>query len=380
MFRFLTAGESHGPQLCAIIEGMPAGVPLTRAAIDTDLRRRQGGYGRGARMRIEHDEVRVTAGVRFGRTIGSPIALVIENRDWRNWQDRMSPDALPPGTEQPAPTTRVRPGHADLAGALKFGHDDVRNVIERASARETAARVAVGGVARQLLAEFGIEVHSHVVAIGAAVAPTVEAYMPETWERVEASPVRCADADASAAMMAAIDQARWPVTRRAASSRSWPRACPSAWAAMRSGTSAWARASAAPCSMPSSKGCEIGGGFALAGMPGSRVHDVIRAGPRGFERLSNSAGGIEGGVSNGRQSWPAWRSSRSPRSPGRCHPSISRPEPTSKRRIAQRFLRGAGGRRRRRGNALYRAGQGIPGQVRRRPSGRGPPRIRRLPD
>ena len=162
MFRFLTAGESHGPSLTAIIEGIPAGMAFSKASIDEQLRRRQGGYGRGGRMKIERDAVEILSGVRHGRTLGSPITLRIENRDWANWQDRMG--AEPPETP-PEPVTRVRPGHADLTGALKYGHDDVRDVIERASSRETAARVAVGAVCAQFLAAFGVQIHSHTLSI-----------------------------------------------------------------------------------------------------------------------------------------------------------------------------------------------------------------------
>src|SRR5690242_4303950 len=163
MFRFLTAGESHGPSLTAIVEGIPAGMAFSKAHVDEQLRRRQGGYGRGGRMKIERDAIEVLSGVRHGHTLGSPITLRIENRDWANWREPMSPD---PVAEPPEPVTRVRPGHADLTGALKYARDDVREVIERASSRETAARVAVGGVCRQLLAQFGVAIHSHVTAVG----------------------------------------------------------------------------------------------------------------------------------------------------------------------------------------------------------------------
>ena len=162
MFRFLTAGESHGPSLTAIVEGIPAGVAFSKAYVDEQLRRRQGGYGRGGRMKIERDAAEILSGVRHGRTLGSPITLRIENRDWVNWQDRMGAE---PSKTPPEPVTRVRPGHADLTGALKYGHDDVRDVIERASSRETAARVAVGAACAQFLAAFGVQVHSHTLAI-----------------------------------------------------------------------------------------------------------------------------------------------------------------------------------------------------------------------
>ncbi|HEV7129451.1 MAG TPA: chorismate synthase, partial [Ktedonobacterales bacterium] len=206
MIRFLTAGESHGPALLAIIEGMPAGMPFDRAAIDEQLRRRQGGYGRGGRMKIERDQVEVLAGVRHGRTLGAPIALRIENRDWANWRDRMG-DAPAAGPVEPV--TRARAGHADFTGAMKYGHDDLRNVIERASSRETAARVAVGAVCHQLLGEFGIAIHSHVLSIvevgyeTARVASMGE-YDAAFWQRVEASEMRCADAELTQRMIARI--------------------------------------------------------------------------------------------------------------------------------------------------------------------------------
>ena len=217
-FRFLTAGESHGPELGVIVEGMPAGVPLTEAALEIDMRRRQGGYGRGARQTIEQDRARIRSGVRHGATLGSPILLLIENRDWENWTSVMqvaplSADeaaalaaAAAEGTKRAIPVTRVRPGHADLAGALKYGFDDVRNVLERASARETAARVAAGGVAKALLSALGIEIWSFTAEVGGvAVDP---ANCTRTREEAEASPLRCPDPAAEERMVARIDEAR----------------------------------------------------------------------------------------------------------------------------------------------------------------------------
>src|SRR5215831_5267820 len=206
MLRFLTAGESHGPALTAIVEGIPAGVPFTRAAVDEQLRRRQGGYGRGGRMKIERDTVEVLSGIRHGLTLGSPITLRIANRDWANWQDRKAAD---PVETAPEPVTRVRPGHADLTGALKFGRGDVRDVIERASSRETAARVAAGTVCAQLLDAFGMAIHSHVLSIaevGYAPANLPDAGRADAafWRRVEASEVRCADEALTARMIARI--------------------------------------------------------------------------------------------------------------------------------------------------------------------------------
>jgi len=201
MFRFLTSGESHGRALTAIVEGVPAGLPLDEQFIARDLARRQGGYGRSARQQIEQDMAEILSGVRHGLTMGSPISLLIWNRDWENWKDAMSISA----TGQPVePLTHLRPGHADMPGAIKYGLDDIRPILERSSARETAARVAVGAVARRLLEEFGIEIHSHTIAIG-GVSAKVE---KTDWAKVEKSPVRCADTEAEKAMIAAIDEAK----------------------------------------------------------------------------------------------------------------------------------------------------------------------------
>ncbi|HEX8733167.1 MAG TPA: chorismate synthase, partial [Ktedonobacterales bacterium] len=206
MFRFLTAGESHGPCLTVIVEGVPAGMPFDVETVNEQLRRRQGGYGRGGRMKIERDEIDVLSGVRHGHTMGAPITLRITNRDWVNWQERMS---AAPVEAQIEPVTRVRPGHADLTGALKYGHDDVRDVIERASSRETAARVAVGGVCRQFLAQFGVALHSHVLAVAEVGYPTGE--QPDAgaaddafWARVAASEMYCGDDALTQAMIARI--------------------------------------------------------------------------------------------------------------------------------------------------------------------------------
>src|SRR5712691_13287920 len=198
VFRFLTAGESHGECLTAVIDGVPAGLPLTEADINADLARRQRGYGRGGRMKIERDQVHISAGVRWGVTLGSPITLVIANRDWENWKATMSVGAQEPGTAVKQ-VTRPMPGHADLAGAMKYGHRDIRNVLERSSARETTARVAVAGVAKRLLAEFGITVLSHVTEIGGVRIPeTLDLPWAEVQRRAEASKVRCADPETEA--------------------------------------------------------------------------------------------------------------------------------------------------------------------------------------
>src|SRR2546422_6102151 len=203
-FRFLTAGESHGECLTAIIDGVPAGLPLAEADINEDLARRQRGYGRGGRMKIERDQVHISAGVRWGLTLGSPISLTIQNRDWESWKQTMAVGDPPPGAAVKT-VTRPRPGHADLAGAMKYGHHDIRNVLERSSARETTARVAVAGVAKRLLGEFGITILSHVTEIGGVRIGALEMPEEELRRRAEASEVRCADPTAERAMIDAID-------------------------------------------------------------------------------------------------------------------------------------------------------------------------------
>ena len=299
MFRFLTAGESHGKGMVAIIEGLPAGLPLDEEYIARDMARRQGGYGRGGRMQIERDHAEILSGVRLGLTMGSPIALFIQNRDWENWQETMSVSPLDKEIE---PVTRLRPGHADLAGAMKYDQADVRPILERASARETAARVAVGAVARRFLAEFGLEVHSQVVAIGGQWAkPTSE---PVDWAKVESSPVRCADPEAERLMIAAIDAAREAgdsvggvfevvatgVPIGLGSHVHWDRKLDG-------------RIAQAFMSINAVKGVEVGVGFAQADMRGSQVHDVIEPqtpeAERPWQHATNRAGGIEGGMSNG---------------------------------------------------------------------------------
>jgi chorismate synthase len=290
--RFFTAGESHGPRLVAMLEGVPAGVPIDLAAIDRDLRRRQLGYGRGARQRIERDQVRVVGGVRHGRTTGGPVALEIDNRDAPNWEKVMS---VEPVVDPPAPVTRLRPGHADLAGALKFGHGDVRDVIERSSARETAARVAAGAVAKAILALVGTRVQSEVAAIG-------DVESTPTWDEdtVEASEVRCGDAGAAGRMVAAITAAREAgdtlggiVALRATgvvpglgSYAMWDRRLDG-------------RIAQALCSIQAAKGMEFGDAFAAARERGSAVHDPIVMREGRFARTRNRAGGLEGGVTNG---------------------------------------------------------------------------------
>jgi chorismate synthase len=301
VFRFLTAGESHGEALTAVIEGVPAGLPLTAEDIDRDLARRQRGYGRGGRMKIERDRVRILSGVRWGFTLGSPITLQIANLDWENWKDTMAVAPLPP-EQRPTRVTRPRPGHADLAGAMKYGHHDIRNVLERSSARETTARVAVAGVARRLLAEFGIRILSHVVEIGGVRIPAdFTLAWDELARRAEASEVRCADPETEAAMIAAIDQARSKGDTLGGVFEVVALGCPvglgsyTHWDRRLDG-----RLAQAICSIQAIKGCEIGLGFESARRPGSAVHDeILFDADRGFARTSNNAGGLEGGVTNG---------------------------------------------------------------------------------
>lgn len=303
MFRFLTAGESHGPCLTMIVEGLPAGMPLDKALIDADLRRRQGGYGRGGRMKIEKDAVRFLSGVRHGKTLGSPITMQIENLDWVNWEERMSAEPVDAPVEA---VTRLRPGHADFTGAMKYGHSDVRNVIERSSSRETASRVAVGGLCRQLLAQFGITIHSHVLSIVEVGYEeerpmTRDAYPEEMWAVVEASPMRCAHAELTERMIARILEAKhtgdtcggvfevaaFGVPIGLGSFSQWDR---------RLG----ARLGMAMMSIPSVKAMEVGAGFTASHMTGFHVHDVLRHDVDGrWYHLTNNAGGIEGGITNG---------------------------------------------------------------------------------
>ena len=290
--RFLTAGESHGPGLTIIVDGVPAGLEIDGAAIDADLRRRQLGYGRGARQRIERDGARMTGGVRHGRTTGAPVALWIENRDAVNWERVMS---TTPVTEAPDAVTRLRPGHADLAGALKYGHEDVRDVIERASARETAARVAAGGVARALLRAVGVDILSETIRIGDA-----SAVARFDRDAIEASDVRCGDPEASGRMTSAIAAARdagdtlGGVTAVRASGVIAGLGSYAQWDRRLDGRIAQALAS-----IPSAKGVEFADAFDAAGERGSRVHDPIERRGTGFGRPRNRAGGLEGGVTNG---------------------------------------------------------------------------------
>lgn len=296
-FRFLTAGESHGKSLTIIIEGIPAGLPLDEEHITSDLKRRQWGYGRGSRMDIERDRAEILSGVRHGLTIGSPISLLIYNRDWENWKEVMG---VAPTKGEIIPLTRPRPGHADLAGVTKYSLNDIRPILERASARETAARVAAGAVARRFVGQFDIKLSSHTLSIGGKWANLNESI---DWQQVAKSPVRCADAEAEKAMIAAIDEAMsmgdtlggafeviaTGVPVGLGSHAQWDRRLDGAIAR-------------AMMSIHSVKGVEIGEGFGLVGLKGSQANDIIEAGDKQsypWRHATNHAGGIEGGISNG---------------------------------------------------------------------------------
>ena len=296
--RFTTAGESHGPGLVAILEGLPAGLELDRDALDRDMARRQLGHGRGGRMKIERDAVEIRSGVRHGRTLGSPIAVLVANRDYPNWEERMNPWPMNAEVEQ---VHTPRPGHADLAGLLKFGHSDVRNVLERASARETAARVAAGGLAKAFLDALGVSVHSHVLQIGSVRAPEPDQLGPGDFAAVDDSPVRCLDADASAQMVEEIDRLRkanetlggtfevlaFGLVPGLGSHVSWEERLD-------------ARLAQAMVSIQAIKGVALGEAWEIAGRPGSQAHDeIFWSEARGWYRETNRAGGLEGGMSNG---------------------------------------------------------------------------------
>jgi chorismate synthase len=299
LLRMITAGESHGPGLTCVLEGLPAGLELDRDAINRDMARRQLGHGRGGRMKIEHDTAEPTAGVRHGRTLGSPVALTVANRDYANWAERMSPWPV----EAPLEEVHLpRPGHADLAGVTKYGFTDVRDVLERASARETAARVAGGAVCRAFLRVLGVEIVSHVRQIGAVHAPFyTEPLEFARFADVDASPVRCLDAEASRAMVEHIDAQRkaneslggvfevraYGLVTGLGSHVSWEERLDGLLAG-------------ALCSIQAVKGVGLGDGFALAGQPGSLAHDeIFHSEQRGFYRETNHAGGLEGGMTNG---------------------------------------------------------------------------------
>jgi chorismate synthase len=297
-FRFVTAGESHGPGLTAIVEGLPAGLELDREGLDRDMARRQLGHGRGGRMKIETDTVEIRSGVRHGRTLGSPIAVLVANRDYANWEDRMNPWPVDAEIEQ---VHLPRPGHADLPGILKYKHEDIRNVLERASARETAARVAAGALARQFLAAFGVSIHSHVTRIASVQAPAPDSLGPEDFASVDESPVRCLDPETEAAMVEEINRLRkeneslggtfevraFGLVPGLGSHISWEERLDG-------------RIAQAMLSIQSIKGVSIGPAWEVAASRGSDAHDEIFHSPeRGYHRESNRAGGLEGGMTNG---------------------------------------------------------------------------------
>ncbi|HUL03134.1 MAG TPA: chorismate synthase [Gemmatimonadales bacterium] len=296
-FRFTTAGESHGRGLAAILEGIPAGLPVTAERVNVELKRRMGGYGRGARMKIESDQIEWLAGVRAGETLGSPIAMLVWNRDWEHWQDVMAPEADAPGGERRRQVTRPRPGHADLTGVLKYDRKDARDILERASARETVARVACGAVCKILLDQFGIEIGSYVAELG-GVAAKVPVPLPTPLnDAADASPVRCLDPAAEQEIIRRIDAAKAAgdtlggvvevlalgVPVGLGSHISWDRKLDG-------------RLARALMSIPAVKGVELGLGFEAARRKGSEVHDEILP---GFDRATNRAGGTEGGMTTG---------------------------------------------------------------------------------
>ena len=297
-FRFTTAGESHGPGLVAIVEGMPSGLALDREALDRDMARRQLGHGRGGRMKIEADSVEIRSGVRHGRTLGSPIAVLVANRDYANWEERMNPWPVDTKVEE---VHLPRPGHADLVGMQKYRFRDGRNVLERASARETAARVAAGSLARGLLGAMGVSVHSHVVQVGSVSAADRDDLEPSDFDRVDEDPVRCLDPEASAAMVEEIDRLRkaneslggsfevraFGLVPGLGSHVSWEERLDG-------------RLAGALASIQSVKGVAIGEAWDVAGRPGSEAHDeIFHSAERGYFRETNHAGGLEGGMSNG---------------------------------------------------------------------------------
>ncbi|WP_220183030.1 chorismate synthase [Sphaerisporangium album] len=305
MLRWLTAGESHGPELVAILEGLPAGVAVTTADVQDALARRRLGYGRGARMKFEQDEVTIVGGVRHGRTLGSPVAIRVGNTEWPKWETVMAADPVDPellaAQARNAPLSRPRPGHADLSGMQKYGFDDARPVLDRASARETAARVALGQVARNFLKQaLGVDIVSHVIAVGAAEAPPGVIPGPGDLAVIDENPVRCLDAEAAAAMIEEIDTAKregdtlggvvevvaYGLPPGMGSYVHWDRRLD-------------ARLAAALMGIQAIKGVGVGDGFETARRRGSQAHDEIENTPEGVRRVTNRAGGVEGGMTNG---------------------------------------------------------------------------------
>ncbi|MGC8667605.1 MAG: chorismate synthase [Chthonomonadales bacterium] len=299
MLRFMTGGESHGPALSAIVEGLPAGLTVDFDEINRQLRRRQGGYGRGARQQIEKDRVEIVSGVRLGRTLGSPITLLVRNRDFENWLDRMS---VEPREGEPPPVVEARPGHADFAGMLKYATNDLRNILERSSARNTVSLVAVGALCRGLLRECSIRIMSHVTCLGGIQVELPEPVDYAALERAaEASPVRVADAAAEKRILAAIDEAGARGDTLGGVFEVVALGCPpglgshASWDRRLDG-----RLAGALMGIQAIKGVEIGMGFGVAWRPGSQVHDeIFPTGGHGFMRRTNNAGGLEGGMTNG---------------------------------------------------------------------------------
>jgi chorismate synthase len=303
--RVMTAGESHGPQLTILVQNLPAGLPIELEAINRDLQRRQKGYGRGGRQQIEHDEVEVVAGVRHGMTMGGPVVMVVKNRDWPNWQGRMDIEPVP---EPPEPVTKLRPGHADLAGVVKYGLQDVRNVLERASARETASRVAAGALAKLFLSHFGVGIRSHVKSVGPEQACTPDELTVDPlcaqhawWESVEESPMRTGDQIFAERAIELVRKARTDGDTLGGVFEVIGYGLPiglgtyAQWDERLDG-----RLAAAMMSIQSIKGVELGDAFANSGRYGSQAHDVIDYdAERGWTRPTNRAGGLEGGVTNG---------------------------------------------------------------------------------
>jgi chorismate synthase len=301
--RLITAGESHGPGLTCIVEGLPAGLQLRPEDLNADMARRQLGHGRGGRMKIERDAAEVTGGVRHGRTLGGPIALQVANRDYANWEERMSPWPVVSDPAHPIAEVHLpRPGHADLVGTQKYKQSDVRNILERASARETAARVAGGALCKAFLRALGVEIYSHVIQIASVHAPVAEGpLVPEDFAAVDSSPVRCLDKEATKAMVREIDALRkaneslggvfevqgFGLVPGLGSHISWEERLDG-------------RLAMAICSIQAIKGAAIGDGFAVAGVPGSQAHDeIFYSDERGYYRETNRSGGLEGGMTTG---------------------------------------------------------------------------------
>ncbi len=302
--RYLTAGESHGPQLTTIIEGVPSGLELTAETINTELGRRQKGYGRGRRMQIEKDQALITSGVRHGYTIGAPIALVVENNDFKHWRKIMGAEPISAEEQEDVKRkiTRPRPGHADLNGAIKYGHRDIRNVLERSSARETTVRVAAGAVAKSILSEVGIKVGGHVLEIGGIRAENIQYNSIEELQTIsEDSPVRCLDPEAAEKMMRAIDDAKKQGDSIGGIVEVIVEGMPiGVGSHVQYDRKLEAKLAAAVMSINAFKGVEIGIGFEAAHLPGSQVHDEIAWDKdNGYTRRTNNAGGFEGGMTTG---------------------------------------------------------------------------------